>query len=652
MDLNYTKQRLHHISQEKRIEDMKHYISDEDGKQIVQHANQLIKHIITFDKPWDMERCTIPYQLDKIDWNIQRNEDEEWCFMLNRMDYLSDLMLATLLTQDDKYMRKGKEWILDWIRQHKQMKPEPSTRTLDTGIRIMNIMETLPYIYKKEQISDDELSEILTHLQLQIDYLKEHYLTKYTLSNWGSIQTCAILSVLPFLKEDFLSDAIYQWAYEEWSTQFSIQVYEDGMQWEQSTMYHIEVLNYGMKALYYQDVFNQPNSRMCKEQIYRMADALFYQITPDHQIETFGDSDRVSICDVFHRASVLFQQPIWKSAGAKTYDADSVYAFGCNWADDYAHLDAQIPDDLVYDGEDSGMFTMRSSWDALASFTMFTNGSLGSGHGHSDNLHVSLYHHGVPVLIDPGRYTYREDHPLRVELKSMHAHNSVLVDHMEYCLPSDSWGYHDFGIPCKNYIRHTQGIHYIEGMMIGHSPLQVWTRKLIVIDPDIWMIVDEMKIDGNHTMEVSFSVDPNMHAGIGKDLISLCGESNLYMLGEVGSIQKGICSLRYNEANIHDIVSFHKAFQDEGNHITAVVSTSIQVEKVDILQNGTEPLNEEIAEARRFTISPEESYTIVVFHKELFRGKKLCTCEGLPFHAKCVVIHNVKGMKKLIRLRA
>lgn len=58
MDLNDTKQRLHHISWEKRIEDMKHYISDEDGKQIVQHADQLIKHIITFDKPWDMERCT------------------------------------------------------------------------------------------------------------------------------------------------------------------------------------------------------------------------------------------------------------------------------------------------------------------------------------------------------------------------------------------------------------------------------------------------------------------------------------------------------------------------------------------------------------------------------------------------------------------
>ena len=42
---------------------------------------------------------------------------------------------------------------------------------------------------------------------------------------------------------------------------------------------------------------------------------------------------------------------------------------------------------------------------------------------------------------------------LRVKLKSMKAHNSIIIDDNEYCKPSDSWGYADFGLPLKNYVK-------------------------------------------------------------------------------------------------------------------------------------------------------------------------------------------------------
>ena len=74
---------------------------------------------------------------------------------------------------------------------------------------------------------------------------------------------------------------------------------------------------------------------------------------------------------------------------------------------------------MHYDGEDSGMYTLRNSWDQDASFTMFTNGSLGSGHGHSDNLHLSVCYQGDPVSSSiHGRFTYREDHPLRASSRA------------------------------------------------------------------------------------------------------------------------------------------------------------------------------------------------------------------------------------------
>ncbi len=59
-----------------------------------------------------------------------------------------------------------------------------------------------------------------------------------------------------------------------------------------------------------------------------------------------------------------------------------------------------------------------------------------------------------PVFIDPGRFTYREDDSMRIKLKSMPVHNSIVLDEKAFCVPKDSWGYSDFGWPLKNYFTH------------------------------------------------------------------------------------------------------------------------------------------------------------------------------------------------------
>ena len=46
--------------------------------------------------------------------------------------------------------------------------------------------------------------------------------------------------------------------------------------------------------------------------------------------------------------------------------------------------------------------------------------------------------------------------------------------------------------------------------MLGHNPLQVWVRKVIVIDPAIWMIVDEVKCDGAHEAHSRLHFDPTV----------------------------------------------------------------------------------------------------------------------------------------------
>lgn len=653
----YSKECLRRLSRAKGLRELGRYLSAAEREHVRQQAERLKQHIFVFDKPWDMERCLIPFQISPGDFQAQRNDDEEWCFMLNRMDYLSYLILAGVLGDQDSFAA-GLGLINAWLLSHPDLKQGPSTRTLDTGIRIMNMMEALPFLMEAGCLEDEVLMRILSSLMEQIRYLRREYLPKYTLSNWGSIQTAAILSVLPLLREDYRRDPIYKWAKKEIETQFSIQIYEDGMQWEQSVMYHIEVLNYGVKAVYYQRFYGFSPMETVERQCLAMTAALFAQVTPDGCIEAFGDSDRVEAGDVFARSAALFQNGVWKSGAPKLgaeyhFDMESLYSFGTAFAEQFSALKAEPGEALIYDGTDSGIYCFRSSFDRTASFTMFTHGSLGSGHGHSDNLHLSLYCKGELFLIDTGRFTYREDHPLRPLLKGMTAHNCVLIDEKEYCLPKGSWGYEAFGLPLKTYVRHTGPVHYLEGTMIGHDPLQVWTRKLVVIDPCIWLIADEVKEDGIHRMKQYFHIDPAACAKPGEDGWLLHSGAVSLRLRNEGEAKEAAapCSLRYNERSDHQVLTFEKSFEDRAGVITCLSPADIRVEKVPILQNLETPVSEDLAQARRFHVSETEKFTVVIFHQELYQGKKICSCEGLPFHAKAAVIHEKGNVKTLWRLK-
>ena len=665
MNLNNMKDKLGLISEFKDVLNIKKSLEKESLRLIHNRAEQLTKNIFVFDKHWDMERCIKPYQLEKdFDWNVQLNDDEEWCFMLNRMDYLNYLIMESCISKDDIYALKAKSFILSWIGQHPSIESEPSTRTLDTGIRLMNWFEALPYLLSLKLLNDHELALIVSNMKLQAEYLKNQYLNRYITSNWGSIQTFSLCSVLPFITENYEEDELYKWALNECMKQMNVQVYPDGMHWEQSTMYHVEVLNYGMKYVFYNRFIHSIDGEKIKQNdiysfieccndkdctsfkiekiVFNLANCLFLQSTPEFQIETFGDTDRTSIQDVMCRASYLFNNPEFKYAGFDLFDSESLYSFGCNAAKKYLNINKIIPLHNVFDGNDSGMYVSRSSWKKDANFVMFTNGSLGSGHGHSDNLHVSIYHNGKPICIDSGRYTYREDHPLRTKLKSPFAHNSVILDEKSNCVPNGSWTYSDFGLPLKNYVKHKDGFHYYEGAMMGHDPLQVINRKFIFIESGIYLTFDSVFQDGAHQAKTRFHIDPS----ISFSKKPLC----FYTNGEV-NVAKDVCSLRYNELLDHDVVTSTLDFNNEGHCTNIFYDPSFEIKKVDVLQNGDKKVDDSLAEAYQFE-SEKEKHIVVIFHKEIYQGKKVFFVNGHPFHGKCMWIHQCNDAEVCEMIRA
>ena len=66
---------------------------------------------------------------------------------------------------------------------------------------------------------------------------------------------------------------------------------------------------------------------------------------------------------------------------------------------------------------DTGNIYLRSGWEEDAHYTYLHCGPLGSSHGHGDLTQICLYFEGRPFLVDSGRYSYRENEPLRVKFK-------------------------------------------------------------------------------------------------------------------------------------------------------------------------------------------------------------------------------------------
>lgn len=600
-------------------------IPKEYQNKFISEANKLFNNDFKFNRRWDMERCTKIYHLNHLDFETIKNNDPEWNFMFNRMDWLDYLCLAGILTKDKKYFSKVKECIFAWINQHPTIKKQNSTRTLDTGIRLVNWLNSIIYLSWIHLLTDDELETIASSMEKQILYLKDNYLPKYKLSNWGSIQVCGMLCVLPYICEDLKNNKLYNWATRELKEQLKLQVLDDGMNWEQSPMYHVELL----LALQHLAFLNSNATKLdILPVIKKMSHALQLIVTPERLLPNYGDSDQVSPSDILANSAYILKDSELNYFGEFSYE--NILFVGIQLSQ-YQNISKSMPNKLNYIGSSSGNFALRSSWAKNSNYLFFNNGSMGSGHAHADNLHISIYGQGDPIFVDSGRYTYREDHPTRVLLKSMKAHNTAIIDNFEPAKPNGSWDFDSYYKVLPTYYNAKSGIHYLEGTIIGNNPLETWTRKIIMLECGVWIISDEVLMIGKHEFKQLWHLHPQ--AKYLKENNTIKTSTQLWKLLHYGKVQveKFPFSPRYNELKESNLISLSKTFTNTTNFSTVLANNDFKVEKIPILQNLSEPVKDELAEGWKI-ITPEHEYNIAIFHQEVFTGKKIFSIDGIPFH--------------------
>lgn len=622
-------------------------------------ANLLLNNSFVFDNTWDMEQCNIPYRIDPFNWNYTPNGDNEWIFMLNRHEYLNKLLIAYYIEKDEKYIEKLKWFIFNWIDNNEiTIKGGNTIRTIDTGIRCLAWIELLIHLISENKLSDDEILKIVLSIKEQVKYLKDAYIGKYTLSNWGVLQTTSIVAIYLWLDEFFEDKELKKWAESELYTQIEMQVFDDGSHWEQSLMYHVEVINCSIKLINYSQKLNSKLDKDFNKKINSMIEYLMYSKAPNSSQEAQGDSDVTDVRDVIVKGAVLFNNELLKGAAFKDMDLMSIWSLGKKGYEKFNSINKREPEEINKIFKDSGNIYLRDSFNENSNFTYLQNGTLGSSHGHVDLGHISIHHNGKPYIVDCGRYTYVDEDPLREYLKSYKAHNVCVIDRDPHGVPNKSWSYHSYGDVVKNYFESKDGISYVE--MPYTSTLKDGTpylinRKVLYINKGIWLIVNDVKCSGNHILESIYNLDNKVKVSINEKEVSLENNGDILKLysKEIFERKNGLISKCYNEITNNSKIVKKIKFNNFNVNYDIIINSPIKIKSGQIHQfNNLEKIDEDLVIVKEFVISDNEEYIVIVFNKETYKGGKIYYYKDVPIYGKVVVLHKIGEIYTRIRMKS
>lgn len=606
----------------------------------IQTAEDVLNRKFLFDLPWDMEQTTEPVIFtDQIDWQYMPGGDPEFIYQFNRHRYWICMGQAYALTGNEAYAACFKEQLLSWISENPITESTKKTtwRTIEAGIRGENWCKAIEYFESSPHMGDEEKQAFIKGLLLHGEYLFNCRVLFSDKSNWGVLENHGLFCIGAFLSKK-------EWAIEESSRkkgalyieealkrlkrELAIQVMDDGVHWEQSPMYHNEVLRCILEVLRVAELYEIPVAEDIENAARAMAMADLLWSKPDHTQPANGDSDRTDLRDVLTPAAWLLKDPLLRFGGYDCLDFESAWEMGMEAVIGYEQMTKETPQNELVSLEASGQAVLRSGWDQKADYLHFMCGSLGGGHGHFGKLHLDLSYEGEDMLIDTGRYTY-VDGTLRRTLKSAKAHNVPIADDREYTECTGSWNVRNAAAYAG--MRAVQKGQYtlFEGAHLGYMDAGVYVcRKVLSIGTKIQIIADSFYGFGEHVCSQHFHLNPagqttltkeDQASGLGFSYqgIKTGAKAFVLMPGAEISMEQGLVSFHYNQLTECPWICIRKKMALPGTLITVIFNDNTadaSLVPVTVPVTG-EVLKDQDAQALRIRMG-DHSYLAVFNHRE------------------------------------
>ena len=621
-----------------------------EGRHAREQADKICENRFVFREHWEMERTHEEVHFpEKIVWDHIPAGDPEWIYALNRHTCFVILGKAWRLTGEEKYAAKYVQLLKDWMERVPltQESRKDTWRSLEAGIRIEHWLKSF-LLFENSPLFTEEIKQKAEKiLYLHGEYLLETNTPFHKLSSWGILQNHGLVLLgLYFGQEAWVKEAVKRLDEEAY-----LQVFEDGSQWEQSPMYHCEVLYALMDSLLMLKRFEKKVPKRLEEKTKKMAYALACWCKPDGHIPCHGDSDDIDAADLLTEAALLFEDKVLKFLSGGLFYEDNLWNFGFRGAKNYEKMAAREPEWTSAVLSDAGNYLIRTRWDKEADYVRMHCGCVGSGHGHGDLLHVDYYSRGEDILIDPGRCTY-VDSPMRKKLKMPSGHNTYCVDGKEFFEYDSSWSYSRTAHPVKGEYRFAGQANLAMAAHLGYLDQGLFaTRKVITVKEGLLLIIDVCYGNGRHTYDSFYHFGRNGKVTLkenGRNGMARAhfqgqkAQAEIFVMKGTAEVTKEPCSSEYNLLETCCCLKTKYIQEGQASMIT-VISTAgadgqeITAELLPVkgVRSGKTYDSKE-AEAVRLVKDGKE-YVVILCHQELTTPEDYLTVGNYVSYGKVIV---------------
>jgi hypothetical protein len=453
--------------------------------------------------------------------------DHKVVWELNRHQYLFTLCRAWLLTGDDRFAAGVIRYLEEWMEANPPKVGVNWVSSLELAYRSIAWLWALSALVGRFPIPASTLVRALGFLWLQGHHVEKH------LSTYFSPNTHLTGEALGLLYLGTLLTAFREaprWRELGWRIlvdQVDRQVGPDGTYFERATYYHRYTVDIYTHALLLGRAIGASTQELERVQcgLGRLLDHLAFLTRPDGTIPLLGDDDGGHVWfpdpdrpnDVrpalAHGAALLTRPDLaFLSKGAAE---ETLWLLG---EQGLAFLDAMKPEPPTETSRafpQGGFFVFRDGWAGSSSHMVVdagAHGVLNCGHAHADALSFDLTVNGLPVLVDPGTFTYA-DPVLRNAFREALAHNTATVDGEGASTPGRLFQWERVTDVTPGLWTAGPRFDYLSAHHAGFSsiaPLGIHRREVVFARTRGWLIRDRLDLAPGHRVSLTYQVAPGL----------------------------------------------------------------------------------------------------------------------------------------------
>ena len=393
----------HLIDRESKEKSLANCATDKD----LEYAEDALRHIFISQRAYPAHFCG-----DDINWNSRPVPDMEWVWQLNRMYFWNAMGKVYWNTGEEKYAKAWCEQVVDWIQKNpNDLEHKYAWRSIEAGIRGYNWTGLFQRFLDSPSFTPEVLVAFLNSCHDHAEYLMTIYRTG---SNWGLMEAEGMAFIAMTFPEFKESERWRNEAIRRLNNEINIQVYPDGHQRELAIGYHLGCIGWFLRTYelaklnHLDDAFDDAYL----ERIEKMCEVPMKLCFPDGTNVPFGDA--WSGTPGQHSERFLEWSKLFKR-------------------DDFLYLATEgkegvKPGATTYALKESGLYSMRSSWDKQAICLVLKCGPDGGGHCQPDNGTFDVYAGGRNLMPDAGSYIYSGDPEGRAWFRQTKIHQTLTLN--------------------------------------------------------------------------------------------------------------------------------------------------------------------------------------------------------------------------------